>query len=90
MPRVTMKGCSLNFATKKPLKQPIAAPMSMASTMTTGMGRVPICGHILLAMLAAFCSRDAEIQAVIPTARPADRSVPVSTIQPPMPNAAGR
>ena len=73
-----------------PAPKPIAAPMSMASTMTTGMGRVPICGHILLAMLAAFCSRDAEIQAVMPTARPADRSVPVSTIQPPMPNAAGR
>ena len=54
VPSVTMKGCSLNFATNRPLKQPIAAPMSMASRMTTGMGSVPISGHILFAVLAAF------------------------------------
>ena len=90
VPSVTMKGCSLNFATKKPLKQPTAAPMSIASRITTMMGSVPISGHILLARLAAFCSRDAEMQAVRPTTRPADRSVPVSTIQPAMPSAAGR
>ena len=64
--------------------------MSMATGMTTQMGRVPISGHILLARLAALWSREAEMQAVRPTIRPADRSVPVSTMQPPIPNAAGR
>ena len=89
VPRVTMKGCSLNLATKKPLNTPTAAPMPMAIRMTTGMGRVPISGHILLEVVTAW-SRDAEIQAVRPTQRPADRSVPVSTIQPAMPRARGR
>ena len=50
VPRVTMKGWSLNLPTKKPLKAPITAPMAMAMRMTTGMGRVPMLGHILLAI----------------------------------------
>ena len=89
VPRVTMKGCSLNLATKKPLKQPIRAPMAMAMMITAQMGSVPISGHILLEVVTAW-SRDAEIQAVRPTQRPADRSVPVSTIQPAIPRARGR
>ena len=90
VPRVTMKGCSLNLATKKPLNAPNAAPITMAAGMTTQMGKVPIWGHILLATLAAFCKSEAEMQAVRPTMRPAERSVPVSTMHPPMPSAAGR
>ncbi len=90
VPRVTINGWSLNLATKKPLKAPMAAPMTMATTMTTGMGSAPISGHILLAMLRVLCSREADTQAVRPTIRPADKSVPVRTIQPPMPRAAGR
>ena len=90
MPSVTIKGCSLNFATKKPLKHPMTAPMIIARIMTTIMGSVPISGHILLAVFAAFWSSDAEMQAVRPTARPADRSVPVSTMHPAIPSAAGR
>ena len=84
-----MKGCSLNLATKKPLKAPMAAPMATTIRMTRGMGRVPMLGHILLAASVA-CSREAATQAVMPTARPADRSVPVSTMHPAMPSATGR
>ncbi len=87
--RVTMKGCSLNLATKKPLKAPMAAPRATAMRMTRGMGRVPMSGHILLAAPVAW-SREADTQAVMPTARPALRSVPVSTIQPAIPRATGR
>ena len=87
--RVTMKGCSLNLATKKPLKAPMAAPMATTIRMTRGTGRVPMAGHILLGASAA-CRRLAATQAVMPTARPADRSVPVSTMQPAMPRATGR
>ena len=39
--------------------------------------------------LNVVVKRDAEIHAVRPTTRPAEISVPVSTIQPPIPSAIG-
>ena len=84
-----LKGCSLNFATQKPLNAPIRAPRPTASMITTKTGRGWRPGHILLATSAA-CNREAATQAVIPTVRPAERSVPVRTIHPPIPNATGK
>ena len=65
------------------------APRPTTIRMTRGTGRVPMPGHILLAASTA-CSSEAATQAVMPTVRPADRSVPVSTMHPPMPSATGR
>ena len=47
-----MKGCSLNFATKKPLKQPIAAPIGLDS----GASTYPILGDPSLAVPSAPAS----------------------------------
>ena len=60
----------------------------MTARMTTGMGISGRVSNILFAQSDA-CSIAAEMAAVRPTTRPADRSVPVSTMHPPMPSAMG-
>ena len=45
-------------------------------------------GNILFAY-SVICNSDAAIQAVSPTHRPAEISVPVSTMAPAIPNAIG-
>ena len=79
----------MNLPTKNPLNAPTRAPIPMATRITTGTGRVPMPGHILL-LASTLWSREAETQAVRPTQRPALRSVPVRTMHPAMPRAAGR
>ncbi len=84
---VTINGCSLNFATLNPFTNPTIAPTPMTSSSTRGSGAaLAIPGNTLKTVV----SRDAEIHAVRPTTRPAEISVPVSTIQPPIPSAIGR
>ena len=61
--------------------------IARASTSST-LGGVMF-SHILLVVVMAW-SREAEMQAVRPTMRPADRSVPVRTMHPPTPRATGR
>ena len=53
------------------------------------MGISGMLGNILR-LISVLCSRAAEMAADRPTTRPADRSVPVRTMQPPMPRAMGR
>ena len=86
---VTMNGCRLNLAVQKPLTAPTSAPMAMTAKMTMGTGTVPMPGNILLGY-SAICSSEAATQAVRPTTRPAERSVPVRMIAPAMPSAMGR
>ena len=90
---VTMKGCSLNFATKKPLTKPMIAPMAMTARMAmqipAQVGMFGIQLNILRAR-SVFCSRAAERAADRPTTRPPERSVPVRTMQPATPSANGR
>ena len=85
---VTINGCSWNFATKKPLTQPTIPPTTITAKITSGIGTTPRFGNILVEYVTA-CSREAEIHAVNPTTRPADRSVPVNTIHPAIPHAIG-
>ena len=59
--------------------------MAMTAKMTMGTGTVPMPGNILLGY-SAICSSEA----VRPTTRPAERSVPVRMIAPAMPSAMGR
>ena len=91
--RVTMKGCRENLATKKPLMKPTMEPTIMTATMAitiyAAMGRSGSHVKILLAQSGDW-SRAAEMAADRPTTRPAERSVPVRTIQPPIPRAMGR
>ncbi len=83
---VTIKGCSLNFATLNPFTNPTKAPTPITSRSTSGRGAVfVISGNTLKTVV----SKEAEIHAVRPTTRPAEISVPVSTIQPPIPSAIG-
>ena len=84
--RGTIKGCSLNFATLKPFTKPTAAPTPNTIRSTTGMG---IADVMLGNTLNTVVSKEAEIHAARPTTRPAEISVPVSTIQPPIPRAMG-
>ena len=86
---VTMNGCRLNFAVQKPFTRPIIAPIAIMMRITQKTGTVPICGNILLAY-PEDCKSDAATQAHAPTARPAERSVPVSIIAPAIPSAIGR
>ena len=83
---VTINGCSLNFATLKPFTNPTSAPTPITSKRTSGSGAAfVISGNTLNTVVKS----DAEIHAVRPTTRPAEISVPVSTIQPPIPSAMG-
>ena len=89
MARVTIKGCRLNFAVQNPLTKPTAAPMIIMMRKTANRGRVGRSGNIFPAYPLAWRS-EAAIQAVTPTMRPAERSVPINIIQPAMPRAIGR
>ncbi len=83
---VTINGCSLNFATLKPFTKPTSAPTPITSSSTSGSGAAfDISGNTLKTVV----SSEAEIHAVRPTTRPAEISVPVSTIHPPIPSAIG-
>ena len=80
--RVTMKGCSLNFATKNPFTRPISSTYrDNRKEHEPSKASTPRSGNILFDS-RRICRRDAAIQAVSPTARPAEISVPVSTIAP--------
>ena len=86
MDSVTIKGCSLNFATLKPFTKPTTAPTARTSKNTTKIGgALVISGNTLKVVVRS----EAEIQAVRPTTRPAEISVPVRTMQPPIPRAMG-
>lgn len=65
--RVTIKGCSLNFATLKPFTKPTAAPTPNTIRSTTGMG---IADVMLGNTLNTVVSKEAEIHAARPTTRP--------------------
>ena len=88
---VTMKGCRLNLATKKPFTIPISAPM--ATTMRTVSRIQPgvMAGRLEKSFreMVRSCSSAPATAAVRPTTRPPDKSVPVRTMQPAMPSAMG-
>ena len=86
---VTMKGCSLNLATQKPLTRPTMPPTAITTTSTITTGQGPIPARKRLAR-SDFCRRMAETNAPSPTTRPAERSVPVRMMAPAMPSAMGR
>ena len=79
------------MATKKPFTSPITAPATITISITA-MIHPPVvdgrCSNISL-VAALFCRKAADIPAAKPNTRPAERSVPVRTIQPPIPSAIG-
>ena len=82
-----INACICSFATPKPLSKLNAThtTIDIISGINNGSGSV-ICGYIREAYVT-LCKRDADIAAPHPSIRPAERSVPASTISPATPNA---
>ena len=89
--RVTMKGCRLNLATKKPFTIPISAPMATTMRIVSRIQPGVMAGRLEKSFreMVRSCSSAPATAAVRPTTRPPDRSVPVRTIQPAIPSAMG-
>ena len=89
---VTMKGWRLNLATKKPLIRPMMAPTTRTIRTTSRIQPGVMAGRFwnILREISRLWSMVPAMAAVRPTTRPADRSVPVRTMHPPIPSAMGR